>query len=255
MSAMVSDHQNVVGAPQTAAVYAVPSKPSHQTAGGVTASGNATVDQGRRLGQRHVQKPVKPRRSDGGIKIGQLRAAAAASSSNRPRIPIELMSAKGPPAVSADGDRLLTEDDLGFDDVITMAAANGYVDNGQRERSDIRCRSNGRNQLVETILPPPEVFSDAGADASATVQRVPSNGEATSSGRSANWSAAHHRQPISEAFYSEVVDELRSRTTTGNGKSQKKPTTLQTMSMESRDVLSSQENGKPATNGKITVIN
>jgi hypothetical protein len=256
------DHPPSVSAPQRTALYAVPSKPSHHVAGArASASDDAAADQGAKIGQRHVQKSAKARRSEGGIRIGQLRTAAASSNSNRPRIPIEYMSTNGPPT-SGDDDRQETEDDLGFDDVITMATANGYVDNGQRESGNLRSKNGRANQPVETILPPPDVFSDVQSDAfsdsevDAATAMPHDPGESKPRGRSTSWSTIqHHRQAMNESIYSEVTDESRSHAAIGSIKDPKMLTTnLETKNSQSRDVSSSQMNGKLATNGGNTVV-
>lgn len=252
------DHPPSVIAPQRAVLYAVPSKRSHHVTGaGAASSDDAMVDQGAKTGQHQVQKSAKARRPDGGIRMGLLRTAAASSSSNRPRIPIEYMSANGPPTGS-DDTRQETEDDLGFDDVITMATANGYVDSGQRDSSNNRSKNGRSNQNVETILPPPDVFSDvfsdAGMDDSSAIPRGP---EPKPRSRNTNsiWSTTQqHHQAINEAFYSEVADESRSHAATGSAKNQKILTAnLETKNSQSRDVSSYVMNGNSATNGIDTV--
>lgn len=125
--------------PDTPALYAVPLKAA---AAARRAASNADVvdDQNETKASLVLPKPTKNR--------------PGASSNNRPRIPAELMSInENPPKSNGENGLNETEDDLGFDDVINMATANGYADH-----TDQKVKAKDRH--VDMILPPPKVFSD-----------------------------------------------------------------------------------------------
>lgn len=189
------------------AVYAVPSKPPPRPeTKGIGRNVDVSNERSGRAAQRH---PIKTRRNaNGGVKVGQSRPSTATSGGNRPKIPLEYMSGTAHQASIVDTPE--TDDDLGFDDVINIAKANGYGLSGDQNGKDNKMKVNPTNYRSDVILPPPDIFSDTGLNDVENGHQSHLNGrdKAINNGQDLNSLATINA--ANEAVYSEVVDVTRS---------------------------------------------